>query len=127
MCSTAIVLQQLGDQDELNRTHGRLSFAVLLFQDLAFVPLLTLASVQTQAAIRFSPMLALRLVGLGMIGAGGGAGDRALGDAAAAVRDRPQPPARAVHARGAAGGADVGLDHRSGSGCRWHWAPSWPA
>jgi CPA2 family monovalent cation:H+ antiporter-2 len=46
MCSTAIVLQQLGDQDELNRTHGRLSFAVLLFQDLAFVPLLALATVQ---------------------------------------------------------------------------------
>ena len=45
MCSTAIVLQQLADQDELNRTHGRLSFAVLLFQDLAFVPLLALASV----------------------------------------------------------------------------------
>ena len=34
MSSTAIVLQQLTDQAELNRTHGRLSFAVLLFQDL---------------------------------------------------------------------------------------------
>ncbi len=49
-CSTAIVLQQLGEQDELNRTHGRLSFAVLLFQDLAFVPLLALASVLSQLA-----------------------------------------------------------------------------
>lgn len=47
-CSTAIVVQQLGEQDELNRTHGRLSFAVLLFQDLAFVPLLALASVLAQ-------------------------------------------------------------------------------
>ncbi|MGH8254338.1 MAG: cation:proton antiporter, partial [Steroidobacteraceae bacterium] len=36
MSSTAIVLQQLTDQSELNRTHGRLAFAVLLFQDLAF-------------------------------------------------------------------------------------------
>ena len=44
MSSTAIVLQQLTDQSELNRTHGRLSFAVLLFQDLAFVPLLALAT-----------------------------------------------------------------------------------
>ena len=44
MSSTAIVLQQLTDQTELNRTHGRLAFAVLLFQDLAFVPLLALAS-----------------------------------------------------------------------------------
>lgn len=68
MCSTAIVLQQLGDQDELNRSHGRLSFAVLLFQDLAFVPLLTLASVQTQASSASGPMLALRLVGFGLIG-----------------------------------------------------------
>ena len=42
MCSTAIVLKQLGDQDEINRTHGRLSFAVLLFQDLAFIPLVAL-------------------------------------------------------------------------------------
>ena len=44
MSSTAIVLQQLTDQAELNRTHGRLAFAVLLFQDLAFVPLLALAT-----------------------------------------------------------------------------------
>jgi monovalent cation:H+ antiporter-2, CPA2 family len=44
MSSTAIVLHQLTDQAELNRTHGRLAFAVLLFQDLAFVPLLALAN-----------------------------------------------------------------------------------
>jgi CPA2 family monovalent cation:H+ antiporter-2 len=68
MCSTAIVLQQLGDQDELNRSHGRLSFAVLLFQDLAFVPLLTLATVQTQVIAGSGTMLVLRLVGLGTIG-----------------------------------------------------------
>ncbi len=49
-CSTAIVVQQLGDQDELDRTHGRLSFAVLLFQDLAFVTLLALATVLAQGA-----------------------------------------------------------------------------
>jgi CPA2 family monovalent cation:H+ antiporter-2 len=68
MCSTAIVLQQLGDQDELNRSHGRLSFAVLLFQDLAFVPLLTLATVQTQFTSGSGTMLVVRLVGLGLIG-----------------------------------------------------------
>jgi CPA2 family monovalent cation:H+ antiporter-2 len=68
MCSTAIVLQQLGDQDELNRSHGRLSFAVLLFQDLAFVPLLTLATVQTQVNAGSGTMIVLRLVGLGTIG-----------------------------------------------------------
>ena len=47
MSSTAIVLHQLTEQSELNRTHGRLSFAVLLFQDLAFVPLLAIATALT--------------------------------------------------------------------------------
>jgi len=45
MSSTAIVIRQLSEQAELNRTHGRLTFAILLFQDLAFVPLLALAGV----------------------------------------------------------------------------------
>jgi len=45
MSSTAIVVQQLSEQGELNRTHGRLSFGILLFQDLAFVPFLALAGV----------------------------------------------------------------------------------
>jgi CPA2 family monovalent cation:H+ antiporter-2 len=44
MSSTAIVLQQLTERAELNRTHGRLAFSMLLFQDLAFVPFLALAS-----------------------------------------------------------------------------------
>ncbi len=43
MSSTAIILHQLTDRGELNRTHGRLAFSMLLFQDLAFVPLLALA------------------------------------------------------------------------------------
>ena len=45
MSSTAIVLRQLTEQDELNRTHGRLAFGTLLFQDLAVVPFLALAGV----------------------------------------------------------------------------------
>lgn len=44
MSSTAVILQQLTDRGELNRTHGRLAVSLLLFQDLAFVPLLALAS-----------------------------------------------------------------------------------
>jgi CPA2 family monovalent cation:H+ antiporter-2 len=67
MCSTAIVLHQLGDQDELNRTHGRVAFAVLLFQDLAFVPLLALATVQVNGAAGSGAMALLRLVGLGTL------------------------------------------------------------
>jgi monovalent cation:H+ antiporter-2, CPA2 family len=44
MSSTAILLQQLTARAELNRTHGRLAFAMLLFQDLAFVPFLALGA-----------------------------------------------------------------------------------
>ncbi len=67
MCSTAIVLQQLGDQDEINRTHGRLAFSVLLFQDLAFVPLLSMASVLALGTHGPTAPLLLRLVGLGVL------------------------------------------------------------
>jgi CPA2 family monovalent cation:H+ antiporter-2 len=44
MSSTAIVVRQLGEQNELNRTHSRIAIGILLFQDLAFVPLLALES-----------------------------------------------------------------------------------
>jgi CPA2 family monovalent cation:H+ antiporter-2 len=44
MSSTAIVMQQLGEQAELNRAHGRLAFSILLFQDLVFVLFLGLAA-----------------------------------------------------------------------------------
>jgi monovalent cation:H+ antiporter-2, CPA2 family len=44
MSSTAIVVRQLTEQLEINRPHGRLAVGVLLFQDLAFVPLLALES-----------------------------------------------------------------------------------
>jgi monovalent cation:H+ antiporter-2, CPA2 family len=44
MSSTAIVIRQLGEQGELNRTHSRVAIGILLFQDLAFVPLLALES-----------------------------------------------------------------------------------
>jgi CPA2 family monovalent cation:H+ antiporter-2 len=47
MSSTAIVLRQLGDQLELQRTHARLALGILLFQDLAFAPLLALATALT--------------------------------------------------------------------------------
>jgi CPA2 family monovalent cation:H+ antiporter-2 len=62
MSSTAIVLQQLTEQSELNRTHGRLSFAVLLFQDIAFVPLLALTTALMQGGSAFTPGSVLRLV-----------------------------------------------------------------
>jgi len=68
MSSTAIVLQQLTDQAELNRSHGRLAFAVVLFQDLAFVPLLALASALGSSGGRFTPAALVRLAVEGMLG-----------------------------------------------------------
>jgi len=66
MSSTAIVLQQLTEQSELNRTHGRLAFAVLLFQDLAVVPLLALATALARGGGTFSgaSMVSLAVEGL---------------------------------------------------------------
>lgn len=57
MSSTAIVLQQLTHQGELNRTHGRLAFGTLLFQDLAVVPFLALAGVLASAEAAISTPL----------------------------------------------------------------------
>ncbi len=42
LSSTAFVLQMLAERNELASHHGRLSFAILLLQDLAVVPLLAL-------------------------------------------------------------------------------------
>ena len=64
MSSTAILLQQLTERAELNRTHGRLAFAMLLFQDLAFVPFLALGSLLAAGADRFrSSDSALAVIG----------------------------------------------------------------
>ncbi|MFV0296412.1 MAG: monovalent cation:proton antiporter-2 (CPA2) family protein [Hyphomicrobiaceae bacterium] len=38
--STAFVLQALDERRELNQRHGRLAFSILLFQDLAAIPLI---------------------------------------------------------------------------------------
>jgi CPA2 family monovalent cation:H+ antiporter-2 len=63
MSSTAIVLRQLTEQDELNRTHGRLAFGTLLFQDLAVVPFLALAGVLAAPQDDYTtPEIALALV-----------------------------------------------------------------
>lgn len=45
LSSTAIVLQHLTESGDMASRHGRVTFSVLLFQDLAIVPLLTLVTV----------------------------------------------------------------------------------
>jgi len=63
MSSTAIVIRQLGEQLEINRTHSRLAVGVLLFQDLAFAPLLALATALGASADVLSPAWMLGMVG----------------------------------------------------------------
>ncbi len=51
MSSTAIVLPMLGERDLLTSRAGRDAFAVLLFQDLAFIPLVALVPLLGGAAL----------------------------------------------------------------------------
>ncbi len=67
MSSTAIILHQLTDRGELNRTHGRLAVSMLLFQDLAFVPLLALASGLQRGLSTFSLQAAVLTAGAGVL------------------------------------------------------------
>ncbi|TGK27964.1 potassium transporter Kef [Leptospira gomenensis] len=59
LSSTAFALQVLGEKNELNTAHGRSAFAVLLFQDLAVIPIMAIlpflgASLETEGAQGFS-------------------------------------------------------------------------
>ena len=45
LSSTAFTLQVLGEKKELSTKHGRLAFAILLFQDLAAIPILALVPI----------------------------------------------------------------------------------
>lgn len=51
LSSTAIVLPMLGERNLLSSTSGRDSFAVLLFQDMAFIPLVALVPLLSGASL----------------------------------------------------------------------------
>ena len=55
MSSTAIIIAQLTEQSENNRTHGRLAVAICLFQDLSFPLFLALVSVLTAGGEAANP------------------------------------------------------------------------
>src|SRR5688500_4841949 len=61
MSSTAIVSKMLSDRLELNTVHGRQVIGVLLFQDLAVVPLLILIPALAQQASELAFNLTLAL------------------------------------------------------------------
>ncbi|MBE0620212.1 MAG: cation:proton antiporter [Burkholderiales bacterium] len=62
MSSTAIVSKLLAERMQLESVHGREIIGVLLFQDLAVVPLLILIPALAQPAKDLAPVLALALV-----------------------------------------------------------------
>jgi len=67
MSSTVLIVQQLTERAELNRTHGRLAFSVVLFQDIAVVPFLALAAALGAGGETFSISGTLKLVGAGTL------------------------------------------------------------
>ena len=102
MSSTAIVIRQLGEQGELNRTHSRIAVGILLFQDLAFVPLLALESALAGSAETLDALAIAGAILQGRDRAGAGADLPALDRASVVPRDRPGAQHRPVHARHAA-------------------------
>ena len=63
MSSTAIIIAQLTEQSENNRTHGRLAVAICLFQDLSFPLFLALISALTGGAGAAAPLRIAAAVG----------------------------------------------------------------
>ena len=68
LSSTAFALQVLEEKDELALRHGRLAFAVLLFQDLVAIPLIALPPLFAVAAGNVAPRMtffsALQAIGI---------------------------------------------------------------
>ena len=64
MSSTAIIISQLTEQSENNRTHGRIAVAICLFQDLSFPLFLALVSALAEGAQSADAMHIASAVGL---------------------------------------------------------------
>jgi CPA2 family monovalent cation:H+ antiporter-2 len=62
MSSTVLIVPLLAERAELNRTHGRLAFSVVLFQDIAVVPFLALASALAPGSEAFGVSKVARLI-----------------------------------------------------------------
>jgi len=76
MSSTAIIISQLTEQSENNRTHGRLAVAICLFQDLAFTLFLALESSlshpgQSSTSRQIAIAIAIAALALGLVLAAG--------------------------------------------------------
>jgi monovalent cation:proton antiporter-2 (CPA2) family protein len=69
LSSTAFVLQLLGERNELATPHGRAAFGILLFQDLAVIPMLALLPLFGGHAASTRPAWVTALVAVAVIGA----------------------------------------------------------
>lgn len=73
LSSTAFVLQMLAERKELTSPHGRTAFGVLLFQDLAVIPLIAIVPILTGSgtgmgsAVRIDEVLKAALVLVGFV------------------------------------------------------------
>jgi len=70
LSSTVIVLKLLSDKDELDAPHGKISLGILIFQDLAIVPLfLTVNVLGTTDQISFGEILIKLFTAIGAVAA----------------------------------------------------------
>lgn len=67
LSSTAVVTKQLVEQDELDQVHGKLSLAILLFQDLATVPFLIIVPAMAATGGNSVTEVLLTRVGIGVL------------------------------------------------------------
>ncbi len=112
MSSTAIVVKLMAERLELETEHGRRVMGVLLFQDLAVVPLLVIIPALGGPAGALGGALAIAALKAGVL-LDAAAGRRSVGDALVADPRRAQEERGAVHPQSAAGDARPGLDHRA--------------
>src|ERR1700678_4222008 len=67
MSSTAIIISQLTEQSENNRTHGRLAVAICLFQDLSFPLFLALVSMLSGGTQRADAAHIVGAIGIAVV------------------------------------------------------------
>ena len=70
LSSTALVMRTLDERKERSAPHGRKAFAILLFQDLAIVPLLLLVSILSAGAAEMTLTDSLTQLGLAVAAIG---------------------------------------------------------
>ncbi len=70
LSSTAIVLKMYSDRAELDTAHGRLATGILLFQDIAVVPMMLLLPIMGRAGIAgaVTPLSVLKTLGIAVLG-----------------------------------------------------------